>query len=263
MRASALALSLLALLSSCRRKHVPVASAPELAYPLCAGDAGARVEFAGDLRAAPNALEPDVTEHFSLEDRGCLRAFIARQDWHMNVSEIEVLYDPRGMPLRAWKRMTIPGARNGDGAADIRRYELRTPEVVITRRSAGEARRFEILRGERPTVVIGPGRGLLSVWIRRANLGVGERVRENALDMRELVERLRPVTLRREPDMTPPGFGAPVRVYTVYGRETVFTDANNVVLGDLGGMRPASRLAHLPPVVPLPVPDAPDPVHTP
>lgn len=81
--------------------------------------------------------------------------------------------------------------------------------------------------------------------------------------MRELVERLRPVTLRCEPDMTPPGFTAPVRVYTVYGRETVFTDANNVVLGDLGGMRPAALLAHLPRAAALPVPDAPDPVHTP
>ena len=135
--------------------------------------------------------------------------------------------------------------------------------MVITRRSAGEARSFELLRGARPTVVIGPGRGLLSVWIRRANLGVGERVRENALDMRELVERLRPVTLRREPDMTPAGVTRPVRGYTVYGRETVFTDERGVVLGDLGGMRPAALLRHLPPVVPLPVPSAPDPVRTP
>lgn len=263
MRAPALALCLLAFAPACRRKHVPVASATELPYPTCAADAGARRDFAGELRAAPNALEPDVTERFSHERRGCLWAFTARQDWHMNVSEIEVLYDEQGAPLRAWKRMTIPGARDGEGAADIRRYELRTPEVVITRRSAREGRRFEILRGPRPTVVLGPGRGLLSVWIRRANLAVGERVRENVLDMRELVERLRPVTLRREPDMTPAGFTTPVRVYTVYGRETVFTDEHGVIVGDLGGMRPAAQLRHLGPVTPLPVPSPADPVNTP
>lgn len=261
MRAAAFALCLFFSLTSCRRKHVPVASAPELPYPTC--DAGAEApRYERTLRAAPTALDPEVVERFSLSSRGCVTAFTSRQDWHMNVSEVEVLYDPRGVPLRAWKRMTIPGARRGEGAADVRRYELRTPEVIITRRESAAPRHFEILRGPRPSVVIGPGRGLLTVWIQRANLRAGERVRENALDMRELVERIRPVTLRREPDMTPTGFRRPVRVYTVYGRETVFTDEHNVVVGDLGGMR-ASELFSTPIPAPLPVPNPPDPVNTP
>ncbi|MEZ4394949.1 MAG: hypothetical protein R3A48_28060 [Polyangiales bacterium] len=262
MKAAAFAFCLLLAVTSCRRKHVPVDRAPELPYPTCDAGAEAQPRYARTLRAASNALEPDVVERFSFASRGCVEVFTARQDWHMNVSEIEVIYDPRGLPLRAWKRMTIPGARNGEGAADTRRYELRTPEVIIARREGQAPKRFEILRGPRPTAVIGPGRGLLSVWIQRANLRVGERVRENVLDMRELVERIRPVTLRREPDMTPAGFASPVRVYTVYGRETVFTDAQGVVLGDLGGMRPSELVAGpMPPA--LPVPSAPDPAGTP
>ncbi|MFO0624236.1 MAG: hypothetical protein U0325_01350 [Polyangiales bacterium] len=263
MRVAALALSLLALTSSCRRKHVPVDRATELPYPTCDGGAPTdvtRVERA--MRAAPDALEPDVSERFTLAERGCLRVLASRQDWHMNVSEVEVVYDARGIPLRAWKRMTIPGDPRGARGADIRRYELRTPEVVITRRAPGGARTFELLRGERPTVVIAPGRGVLTAWIQRAHLAPGERVREVALDMRELLERIRPVTLRRESDMDHPGIGRRVRVYTVYGRETVFTDDDDVVIGDLGGMRPAERVPG-PAPSPLPTPEPPDPERTP
>lgn len=262
MRASAFAFALLTLAAGCRRKHVPVARATELPYPACpAGPLPVGETLAeGSLRAAPNALEPDVTERFTLVRRDCLTVFTTRQDWHMNVSEVEVVFDARGVPLRAWKRMTIPGAR--DGAADIRRYELRTPEVVITRTAPDHPRGFELLRGGTPSAVIGPGRGLLTVWIQRAHLAVGQRVRETVLDMRELVEKIRPVTLRREPDMVHPDFGRRVRVYTVYGRETVFTDDNDVVIGDLGGLRPADRVPG-PAPAPLPVPDPADPVHTP
>lgn len=264
MRARALVLALLTLSVGCRRKHVPVARAAELPYPTCPGGplpAGETLA-SGSLRAAPDALEPDVSERFTITRRDCLTVFTARQDWRMNVSEVEVVYDARGIPLRAWKRMTIPGARHGDGAADIRRYELRTPEVVITRRAPDRPRAFELLRGGAPTVVIGPGRGILTVWIQRVHLAVGQRVRETALDMRELVEKIRPVTLRREPDMDHPAIGRRVRVYTVYGRETVFTDDNDVVLGDLGGLRPADRVPG-PAPAPLAVPGPPDPVNTP
>lgn len=265
MRLARIALSLffLSLPVGCRRKHVPVAQAPELPYPACPGESsrGTAVDFEGALRAAPNALEADVVERFSLTRRDCLAVFSARQDWHRNVSEIEVVFDARGLPLRAWKRMTVPGDPRGEAGADVRRYELRTPEVVITRRAPEVPRSFELLRGGRPTAVIGPGRGLLSVWIRRARLAPGGRVRELVLDMRELLERIRPVTLRREDDMNHPELGR-VRVYTVYGRETVFTDENDVVVGDLGGMRNATRVPG-PMPAPLPTPGAPDPVNTP
>ncbi len=64
------------------------------------------------------------------------------------------MYDAAGLPLRVWKRMTIPGVARPDGMADIRRYELRTPEVTIKHRSADGNISFEMLRGPRPHVVM-------------------------------------------------------------------------------------------------------------
>ena len=54
----------------------------------------------------------------------------------------------------AWRRTTIPGVNREDGAADIRRYELRTPEVTIKRRTAEGRIEYEVLRGPRPRAVI-------------------------------------------------------------------------------------------------------------
>jgi hypothetical protein len=175
---------------------------------------------------------------------------------------VQVVYDDHWQPLRVWKRMTIPGDARPDGHADVRRYELRTPEVTITRRGPDGVRHYEILRGAKPTVVIGPGRGLITAWLRRAHLAVGARVREPALDMREMVEVLRPVTLQREPDMVLDWLGRNARVYTFYGRETVFADENDVVIGDLAGLRPA-ELLHTPEPPPMPLYGMPDPVNTP
>lgn len=266
IRPAALALALASLLAlgACRRKHVPVASVPELPYPAC-GEAplpAGEVLAAGNLRAGPTAVEQSVVERFELRRRACLHVLTARQEWPLNVSDVEVVYDAALLPLRAWKRMTLPGVHSADGNADIRRYELRTPEVSITRRVAGGARTFELLRGQRPTVVIGPGRGLFTAWIRRAHLAPGGAVREYALDMREMVEVIRAVTLRRDPDQYVPALGRVVRVYTVYGRESVYADEHDTVLGDLAGMLPAERVA-TPAPTPMPLYGEPDPVHTP
>jgi len=203
-----------------------------------------------------------VTERFDFVHRDCLRVLTVRQEWPLNISEVEVVYDAHLLPLRAWKRMSLPGAPDPAAVEDIRAYELRTPEVGITRRSGRSPVRYERLRGGRPTVVLGPGRGLLTAWIQRAQLPVGGRSRELALDMRASLEVVRPVTLRREPDMIPPAFGRRVRVYTYYGRESVFADDNNVVVGDLAGMLP-DALAQTPPPPVLSTPTPPDPVHTP
>ena len=70
-------------------------------------------------------------------------------------------------------------------------------------------------------------------------------------------------------DVDPARYGAdphpelgPVQVYTFYGRETVFTDAHGIVLGDLLGLRPSAKVAlPEPPAIPLFGPL--DPVHTP
>lgn len=178
MRASALALGLLALLSSCRRKHVPVAprrrsSRTPPARPTPARGWSSRASSA----RRPTRWNPDVTERFSLEDRGCLRAFIARQDWHMNVSEVEGAsrppgHAPAGVEAHDHPRCAQRRRRGGHSVATscaLPRWS--SPGEAWVRPGASRS------CGERPTVVIGPGRGLLSVWIRRANLGVGERVR--------------------------------------------------------------------------------------
>ncbi len=80
--------------------------------------------------------------------------------------------------------------------------------------------------------------------------------------MREMLEKLAPVTLRRDQDLFVAAIGRTVRVYTVFGRETVFADEHDTVIGDLGGMLP-SELVRSPAPPPMPMYGAPDPVHTP
>ena len=108
----------------------------------------------------------------------------------------------------------------------------------------------------------GPGRGLITAWIRRAHLPVGGRVREVVLDIRESLEVVRQVTLRREPDQYVAEYGRALRVYTVYGRESVFADEHDTVVGDLAGLR-ADAVLRTPAPPALPLYGAPDPVNTP
>ncbi len=249
----------------CKRKHVPVDAVPDLGYPTCAGaeDAGAGALLARrTLRAGADSMaESGAVESFELRRRACHLVTTAHQEWKLGATDIEVVFDDKLLPLRAWKRMTSPGTRPGEAHVDVRRYELRTPEVTIAKRSGDSPVTFEILRGTRPTAVIGPGRGLFSAWIRRANLAVGEKVREPVLDFRELVEILRDVTLKREPDLFEPTLQRNVRVYTVYGRDAIYTDEDNVVIGDLAGLRavdPEPNDASASSAIGVP-----DPVHTP
>jgi hypothetical protein len=53
-----------------------------------------------------------------------------------------------------------------------------------------------------------------------------------------------------------------VRVYTFYGRESVFVDERGMVVGDLMGLR-ADRAVKAPPPPALPMYGTPDPVGTP
>jgi hypothetical protein len=264
-RGDAALVAVLAALSTgaCRRKHIAVSSVPQLPYPACGSGElpTGEVLAEGHLRSGDFSVEHLVNERFSLRRRDCLNTVTVRQEWPLGVADVEVVYDAAWLPLRAWKRMTVPGARGPDGGADIRRYELRTPTITITRLHGG-ARTYEVLRGDRPTVVLGPGRGLVTAWIQRAHLRVGGRVREVALDMREALEVVRQVTLRREPDQYVTEYGRALRVYTVYGRESVFADERDVVVGDLAGLR-ADAVLRTPEPPPLPLYGAPDPVNTP
>ncbi|MFT3921893.1 MAG: hypothetical protein QM778_05105 [Myxococcales bacterium] len=243
-------------LAGCKRferKHVPVEKVEELGYPTCPGSTGAASdELVAEqhLRSGPAHTDKGIVERYSIQRRDCLFAVSVRQEWPMGTADVEVLYDKDMMPLRIWKRMTLPGLPDAGEKADIRRYDLRTDPVSMKRRQMSGAIDFELLKGGHPVVVIGPGRGLISMWIKRAKLKVGEKVRELAIDVRGL-EKIGLVTLRREDDMVHDVLG-PVRVYTFYGREAVFTDEHDVVIGDLAGLLPDKLVKEpAPPAIPL------------
>lgn len=237
-----------------QRKHLPVETATELPYPSCPGESQAgkgTLLGSGHMRSGPTHPDPYVVERYEARQRNCLTVMTVRQEWPMGTADVEVVYDQAGLPLRIWKRMTLPSVPNPAARADIRRYELRQEPVIIKRRFEDGHVAFEQLLGGRPKAVIGPGRSLISMWIRRAKLKVGEKVRELAIDVRAL-EKIEPVTLLREADQDHPEFGGRVQVYTFYGRESVFTDEQGFVLGDLMGMRPHARLTTPePPAIPL------------
>ena len=259
--------------AACRRHHIPLEleAGPELGYPLC-GDAGTWTAIAqGHIRSGPFSHEKNVVERFDLRRTECGYVFHSRQEWPLAISDVEVHYDAELTPVWAWKRMTIAGSTRPDGNGDIRRYELRTGEVFIKRRdAAGQTTLEQLLPGGRAPVppgarvgaVVGPSRGIITPWLKRAKLGVGARSRELVLDFRELSETLKMATLERSQDQFEPSLGRTVRVYTFYGKETVFADEDDVVLGDLAGMRPSSSLT-TPEPDPLPMYGDPHPQESP
>lgn len=245
-----------------KRKHIPVESLPELGYPACEGIAPAPGQLLAEqhLRSGPTHTDKSIVERFSLRDRGCQQTFRSRQEWPLGTTDFEVVYDAELLPLRVWKRMTVPMLPDAGAKAELRRYELRSDPVGIKRRAPSGQVTFEQLKGGRPVAVIGPGRGVISMWLRRAKLREGQKVRELILDVRAL-EKIEPVTLMREPDMVHPELGK-VRVYTFFGRETVFADERDTVLGDLMGMR-AHAVLSTPEPPPIPTFGPVDPEHTP
>lgn len=242
-----------------------VSSGSDEGYPTC-GHATlpeGEVLVRGELRAGPVMQTRGLVERFEVRRRDCVRVFTGNQTWEMSSIDLDVVYDEETqLPLRAWKRIVSP-AGGEEARVDTRRFELRTPRVALTQtRVTGELEHF-LLRGARPQAVIGPGRGLLTMWLQRARLPVGGRVRETVLDIRESIEVVREVVLRRLEDRDDPTIGRRVRVYTVYGREPVYADENDVVVGDMMGLVPADRVSTPPPELGFRSPGPPDPVHTP
>ena len=261
----------------CKRKHVSVDSVPELGYPSCADAGPPTGERKGDLlgkealRAGPFMREKSVVEAFEIRKTSCQYIFDGHEEWPLMSADVQVVYDENLMPLRAWKRMTIPGSSRADGNADTRRYELRTPDVTIKHKASNGEILYELLKpsgrvpvpiGAHVAAVIAPGRGVISMWIRRTKLPVGGKVRELVLDFREMVEVLEEGTLVREDDRFEESLGKSVRVYTILGRESVFADENGDVIGDLAGLRPSDSLT-TPVPLPMPTYGAPDPINTP
>ncbi len=261
--------------SSCL-KRVPEESVSELEYPNCGAGSlpPGEVLWKGHLRSGPTMRDKRVVEFFEFRRRDCLYVVTVRQEWPLGVADVEVVYDDRFRPLRAWKRMTLPTenrptkrqmSRNQATTVDIRRYELRTDPPTMTRRSSKGLEHFRF-RAPRPVAVIGPGRGLVGAWIRAQALSgsplePGQTTRGPVLDFRRMVERVETVALRRDADRTQSDLGN-VRVYTVFGRESVFADDQGNIVGDLAGLRP-HRLLKSPAPPRFPMRTRPDPVHTP
>lgn len=244
-----------------QRKHIPVESLPELGYPSCDDPSGDVEDLANEhLRAGPASTDKSVVERFTISTRDCLTVYHGRVEWPLGTTDLEVVYDRALKPLRIWKRMTLPSLPDPGAKAEIRRYELRSQPVGMKRRAPGGSINFEQLKGDVPLAVVGPSRGVISMWLRRAKLKEGEKTRHPVIDVRAL-EKIEDVTLLREPDMVHPDLGK-VRVYTFYGRETVFANDQDVVIGDLAGMRPAATV-RLPEPPAIPQFGVVDPVHTP
>jgi hypothetical protein len=241
----------LASCSDCEGTRREVGALPDLPYPSCDGELPEGELVAADtLRAGPNMRAEDVVERFEIRRRDCLTVVRVSQEWSLGTADLDVVYDEELLPLRVWLRTTIPDAHSQVGHLTVARFELRTPSVGMTRRGPDGTERVELI-GPRPRAIIGPGRGLLSMWLRRARLPENGRVREPVLDVREPVAVIRDVTLQRLEDQEVEGVGR-VRVYTIYGREPIFANDDDVVIGDMQGMR---RAAELTGPIPDPLPD--------
>lgn len=260
------ALFCVAVLSACtceqQLKKAPVESVERLAYPTCDGKelGEGKLLYEGEMRAGPTMLDQAIVERYRFEDKGCVIVGTIRQEWPAGTADVEVIFDSDYLPLRAWKRMTLPARADPEKEAEITLYELRSdPPTIVHRDRKGAVSHF-VLRGETPTAVVGPGRGLISAWIQKSRLAVGQKSREHILDFRGL-EKIDEVTIRRDPPKTVPKLGSS-EVYTVFGRESVFTNQSGWVVGDLRGMLP-SELVESPRPPPIPLYGQPDPVSTP
>lgn len=246
-----------AMLGGCHPPRERAASETDLGYPTCPEEVAPALVASGTLRDGPNMRGSRVVERFAIERRGCVTVFTARQEWPLSVTDLDVAYDSETqLPLRVWKRTVSPGPQPIERRTDTRRFELRSDRVALTRHTTAGALEHWWLRGARPTAVIGPGRGLLTMWLRRVRLPVGGRARETVLDVRESMEVIREATLARLEDRDDPALGRTVRVYTIYGREAFFADEDDVVIGDLMGLLPADRVSSpLPPPSDVPPAD--------
>jgi len=243
--------------------RVAVDSVQRLDYPSCGPGELPEGEIvaSGELGPSPHMPRERIWERFEIRRRDCLLVYTARLHWALGVADVEVVFDEHSKPLRAWMRMLLPDEANPMSTADIRLYEMRTDPTTLTHRTRAGETEYRELPGGDPVAVFGPGRGLLSVWIRAADLDVGEKTRGPVLDFRKRYESVETVALKREKDQHVDFRDEPVRAYTVFGRETVLTDDRGVVIGDLAGTRPIDVLKAEPPRTPgLPPPD---PVGTP
>lgn len=245
----------------------------KMPYPLCGKSKVEKGKLLarGHLRSGPLMRDQSVVERFELRQRSCLYAMTVRQEWPMGIADVEALYDLKWRPMRVWKRMTLPANSRGRAADnkagskgqfdDTRLYQVSPDRVTLIHRDPEGEMHYRVLKGPRPLAVVGPGRGLLVPWLRKANLEVGEKDRVPVLDFRHLA-KIKTVALKREEDRAMEVYGGKIRVYTVFGREAVFANRKDVVVGDLAGLRPDATLGTSRPRA-LSSYAEPDPVSTP
>lgn len=228
-----------------KRVHFSVASVQQLAYPRCGDAADSTANSEGEvvvstrMSALPTAIERGAWERFRLSVRGCHRVLQVHRETPREVVDAEVVMDSQNNALRAWRRIGSPspsGIRY-----DTRVYEFRTAVVTVTRRAADGTISFEEIRPkQKPTIVLAPGVGAMTMWAQQAQLRVNERSQAWVLDLREPLERAWQSTLRRSEDISGESVGisdrTTVRVYSL-DEESFFADGDNRIVGDLGGMR--------------------------
>ncbi len=235
-------------------KRTTVERVERLAYPDCGQGALPEGELlaSGVLRPGEGMDGQAYVERFEVRRRDCLVVATARIETALELTDLEVVYDASGKPLRVWRRNTLAVTPQSDGQPDVALYELRGTVPTLVHRKPDGSVEYQTLAGGRPAAVITRARGLLTPWIQRANLQVGESQHDVVIDL-DTPDLIRAdVMLRREPDLAREELGRTVRVYTVYGREAVFADEHGVVVGDLAGLVPADRVhSPLPPRQPL------------
>lgn len=208
--------------------------------PACDGQALGEGEVIaeGTLQNGPTMLE-DVTEHFVIRNHGCVNSIEVEQTWARQVTQVRALFDDSWNPIWMHKVMWAPA----DEAAtrNERIYEFRNEPATMTETAADGEVTHRYFRGGQPTRIVGPGRALFAAWVFADPIDVGETRRFTTLDTRELFESVDEVAMRRDPDLEPT-VGDPSRVYTFFGRESVFTDEHGVVIGDLAGLRRSEEL---------------------
>lgn len=259
-----LGMSALCVVAGCKAlKRTTVERVERLPYPDCgAGELPEGEVLASGVLRPDTGRGRDSVERFEIRRRACLVIATARIETDFELTDLEIVYDASGKPLRVWRRNTLAVTPQPDGAPDIALYELRGTIPTLIHRKPDGSVEYQTLAGGRPAAVISRARGLLTPWIQKSNLEVGESVHDVVIDL-DTPDLIREgAMLRREPDLARAELGRTVRVYTVYGRDAVFTDDAGVVVGDLTGLVPADRVG-------APVPRAqplyggPDPVHTP
>lgn len=210
---------------------VPTQEYPAWASALLADDTS--IVARATLRGRQGAIESSTVEQMVLREGPQGSVARVRVDRPLQRITYDAVYDAAGKPLRFWRRVSVPGVL--PARIDVRLFELRTQPIAISHRDPDGARDFaQMRRNESPIALIGEAFSLLTPWIRHANLAVGGVVRGRSLDT-DKGGVMRNAALRRSEDMNMPEHGGRVRVYRVYGRDVVFANDQNIVVGSLSG----------------------------